>query len=118
MAWLTFYEAVDALRQRFEETEGFSPAQRVLIVDILYRWQQELHTQERAPGERRRCAACGQTVPPEYVVDSTKRPAHLLCPDCWHREVVRARLAKEREDKPEWDSLFAVLEDSFPFEEE
>jgi hypothetical protein len=37
---------LEALRQRFELAEGFSPAQRVLIVDIVTQWRQEFLTQD------------------------------------------------------------------------
>jgi hypothetical protein len=83
MAWLTLSEALEALQQRLQAHEGFSPAQRVLIVDIVEKWRQELRTQERAPGERRKCAVCGNMVPPTYVLDSAKHPTHIMCPLCW-----------------------------------
>jgi hypothetical protein len=82
MAWLTLSEAVDALRQRLEKVDGLSPGQRILLVDVLDRWRRTLDTQQRAPDERRKCAICGETVPPIYVVDSTKHPVHIMCPRC------------------------------------
>jgi hypothetical protein len=115
MAWLTLTEALDALQQRLEAHEGLSPAQRVLIVDIVYRWRQELLTQQRAPGERRKCSVCGNTVAPAYVVDSQKLPAHIICLSCWRREEIRARLAKEREAAAEWEGL---LNNAISFEDE
>jgi hypothetical protein len=99
MAWLTLQEALDALRQRFEDTPGFSPAQRVLMVDIIYRWQQELRTQERAPGERRKCAECGNTVPPQYVVVSQRNPSLLMCPACWMKTLSDADCADLFEER-------------------
>jgi hypothetical protein len=105
VAWLTLQEALDALQQRLQASEGFSPAQRVLIVDILYRWRQELHTQERAPGERRKCSVCGNTVAPAYVIDSAKLPAHIICLRCWDREARAAWLARWVGEVDEWEGL-------------
>jgi hypothetical protein len=115
MAWLTLQEALDALLQRLQAAPVFSPAQRVLIVDIVYRWRQELHTQQRVPGERRKCSVCGNTVAPAYVVDSEKLPAHIICLRCWDREAREAFLTKWVAETDEWEGL---LEQAMTFKEE
>jgi hypothetical protein len=87
MAWLTLSEALDSLQQRLQTLVTLTPAQRVLIVEVVDRWRHELQTQERAPGERRKCTSCGNMVPPTYVLDSQKRPTHIMCPLCWFGEL-------------------------------
>jgi hypothetical protein len=110
MAWLTLEEALDALLQRLQTPDIFSPAQRVAIVDIVYRWRQELRTQQRAPGERRKCSVCGNTVAPAYVVDSEKLPAHIICLRCWDKEARKAALAKWDDDAHDWESLLNLAQ--------